>query len=82
MPEIKSKKDVWFNLLEFKPYKGKTNPILLDFPDILAYLSHKEPYFKVTIGNFYTKLEAKKVKQEISKKYNSYIVPSEIVIEN
>lgn len=55
---------------------------LLDFPDILSYLSHKEPYFKVTIGNFYTKLEAKKVKQEISKKYNSYIVPSEIVIEN
>ena len=55
---------------------------LLDFPEIPAYLSHKEPYFKVTIGNFYTKLEAKKVKQEISKKYNSYIVPSEIVIEN
>lgn len=55
---------------------------LLDFPEIPAYLSHKEPYFKVTIGNFYTRLEAKKVKQEISKKYNSYIVPSEIVIEN
>ena len=55
---------------------------LLDFPEIPAYLSHKEPYFKVTIGNFYTKLKAKKVKQEISKKYNSYIVPSEIVIEN
>lgn len=55
---------------------------LLDFPEIPAYLSHKEPYFKVTIGNFYTRLEAKKLKQEISKKYNSYIVPSEIVIEN
>lgn len=55
---------------------------LLDFPEISAYLSHKEPYFKVTIGNFYTKLDAKKVKQEIRKKYNSYIVPSEIQIYN
>ena len=53
---------------------------LLDFPEISAYLTHKEPYFKVTIGNFYTKLQAKKVKNEIRKKYNSYIVPSEIVI--
>ena len=53
---------------------------LLDFPEIPAYLTHKEPYFKVTIGNFYTKLQAKKVKNEIRKKYNSYIVPSEIVI--
>ena len=53
---------------------------LLDFPEISAYLTHKEPYFKVTIGNFYTKLQAKKVKNEIRKKYNSYIVPSEILI--
>ena len=53
---------------------------LLDFPEISAYLTHKEPYFKVTIGNFYTQLQAKKVKNEIRKKYNSYIVPSEIVI--
>ena len=40
---------------------------LLDFPEISAYLTHKEPYFKVTIGNFYTKLQAKKVKNEIRK---------------
>ena len=53
---------------------------LLDFPEISAYLTHKEPYFKVTIGNFYTQLQAKKVKNEIRKKYNSYIVPSEIII--
>ena len=53
---------------------------LLDFPKISAYLSHQEPYFKVTIGNFHTKLQAKKVKDEIRKKYNSYIVPSEIVL--
>jgi len=58
----------------------KRKQFLLDFPKISAYLTHKEPYFKVTIGNFYTKLQAKKVKNEIRKKYNSYIVPSEIVI--
>jgi len=55
---------------------------LLDFPEISAYLSHKEPYFKVTIGNFYNKLDAKKVKQKIRSQYNSYIVPSEIEIKN
>ena len=52
---------------------------LLDFPEIPAYLTHKEPYFKVIIGNFYTKLQAKKIKNDIRKKYHSYIVPSEIV---
>ena len=60
--------------------QNKRKQFLLDFPEISAYLSHKEPYFKVTIGDFYTKLEAKKIKNEISKKYNCYIVPSEIVI--
>ena len=55
---------------------------LLDFPEISAYLSHKEPYFKVTIGNFYNKLDAKKVKEKIRSQYNSYIVPSEIEIKN
>ena len=49
-----------------------------DFPEIPAYLDHIEPYFKVVIGNFYTKLQAKKVKNEIRKKYHSYLVPSEI----
>lgn len=53
---------------------------LLNFPGIPAYLTHKEPYFKVTVGNFYTKLHAKKTKNEIKKKYHSYIVPSEIII--
>ncbi len=62
-----------------KAQKRRKN-FLLDFPEIPAYLTHKEPYFKVTIGNFYTKLQAKKIKNEIRKKYHSYIVPSEIVI--
>ena len=48
------------------------------FPEIPSYLTHKEPYFKVVVGDFYTKLQAKKVKQKIISKYNSYIVPSTI----
>ncbi len=62
-----------------KAQKRRKN-FLLDFPKIPTYLTHKEPYFKVTIGDFYTKLQAKKVKNEIREKYNSYIVPSKIVI--
>ena len=53
----------------------------LDFPEYKdVYEKHGNPYFKVTIGNFYTKLQAKKIKNEIRKKYCSYIVPSKIVI--
>ena len=51
---------------------------LQNFPEVKAYMSHKSPYFKVVIGNFYTKLQAKKVQNEIRGKYNCYIVPSEI----
>ena len=51
---------------------------LRNFPKIKAYMTHKAPYFKVVIGNFYTKLQAKKVQNKIKGKYNCYIVPSEI----
>jgi len=53
---------------------------MLKFPKIPAYLDHKEPYFKVTVGDFYTRLQALKVQNEIRKKYTSYIVPSNIII--
>ena len=69
-----------FSDIDREKAQERRKNFLLDFPEIPAYLTHREPYFKVTIGNFYTKLQAKKVKNEIRKKYNSYIVPSEIVI--
>ena len=69
-----------FSDIDREKAQKRRKKFLLDFPEILAYLTHKEPYFKVTIGNFYTKLQAKKIKNEIRKKYHSYIVPSEIVI--
>ena len=69
-----------FSDIDREKAQERRKNFLLDFPEIPAYLTHKEPYFKVTIGNFYTKLQAKKVKNEIKKKYNSYIVPSKIVI--
>ena len=53
---------------------------MLKFPNIPAYLDHKEPYFKVTVGDFYTRLQALKVQNEIRKNYTSYIVPSNIII--
>ena len=53
---------------------------MLKFPEIHAYLDHKEPYFKVTVGDFYTRLEALKVQNEIRRRYTSYIVPSNINI--
>jgi len=64
--------------------RGKAKKVrlsfMLKFPEIPAYLDHKEPYFKVTVGDFYTRLQALKVQNEIRKKYTSYIVPSNINI--
>ncbi|MBC8266401.1 MAG: SPOR domain-containing protein [Flavobacteriales bacterium] len=53
---------------------------LQNFPEIRAYLTHKAPYFKVVVGNFHTKLQAKKVQSEISSKFRCYIVPSKVII--
>ena len=48
-----------------------------DFPDLKTYLEFKSPYFKIQAGDFVDKLNAYKVQQEISKKYEgTYIVPA------
>lgn len=49
------------------------------FPEIPAYISYMEPYFRIRVGNFNTRLEAYYIIKEIESEYpNAYIVPEKI----
>ncbi|MCQ2283705.1 MAG: SPOR domain-containing protein [Bacteroidales bacterium] len=49
------------------------------FPEIPAYITYVEPYFRIRIGNFYSRLEAYKTLLEIQWQYpNAYIIPDKI----
>lgn len=49
------------------------------FPYTKAYLVYTEPYFKVRVGNYYTRLQAYKDLEDIKLTYPSaYIVPDKI----
>lgn len=49
------------------------------FPYTKSYLIYSEPYFKVRVGNYYTRLEAYKDLETIRLTYPSaYIVPDKI----
>ena len=49
------------------------------FPYTQSYLIYNEPYFKVRVGNYYTRLQAYKDFETIRETYPSaYIVPDKI----
>lgn len=51
----------------------------LSFPEIEVYLSFEEPYYKVRIGNFRTKLDAEGCLSKIASTYpNAFVVPDYI----
>ena len=50
-----------------------------NFPGIPVYLTYTEPYFKLRVGNYYTRLDAYKDLKSIQQVYpNAYIVPDKI----
>ena len=79
---LKAKKGVagWRVQLMFKTKKKELKQLKIAFiklyPEIPAYLEYEAPYYKVRVGNCRTKLEAIKIKQEISKNFpGAYPVP-------
>ncbi len=42
-----------------------------DFPDVAAYLSFQEPYYRVRVGDFRTRLEALGELEKIKKKFRN-----------
>lgn len=59
--------------------ESERTAFLNTFPEIPAYLSYAEPYFRIRIGDFKTRLEAYKALLDIQTFYpNAYIVPDKI----
>lgn len=59
--------------------ESKSNEFRAAFPEIKAYISFQEPYFRIRVGNYFSKLEAYKALVEIQTVYPSaYIIPDKI----
>ncbi len=49
------------------------------FPDIRAYISFKEPYYRVRIGDYRTRLEADGILKSIRREYpNAFVIKDQI----
>lgn len=58
---------------------GIKDEFQLSFPNVKAYLTYKEPYYRVKVGNFRTLIEAVGFQKEISAMYpNSFAVKDKI----
>ena len=70
----------WRVQLLFKAKQDEIKQLKIDFinlyPEIPAYLEYDAPYYRVRVGNCRTKLEAIKIKHQISKNFpGAYPVP-------
>ena len=79
---LKAKNGVegWRVQLVFKAKQEEIRQLKIDFinryPEIPAYFEYDAPYYRVRVGNCRTKLEAIKIKQQISKNFpGAYPVP-------
>jgi len=79
---LKAKNGVegWRVQIMFKTKKEEIQQLKITFiklyPKIPAYLKYEAPYYRLRVGNCRTKLEAIKIKQEISKNFpDAYPVP-------
>ena len=79
---LKAKNGVegWRVQLAFKAKQEEIRQLKIDFinryPEIPAYLEYDAPYYRVRVGNCRTKIEAIKIKHQISKNFpGAYPVP-------
>jgi hypothetical protein len=62
-------------------YKNK-GQMYKDFPDLKSYVEYEEPYFKLRIGDFKTRLEATYFLQQVTTLYSgAFIVKDKIRIK-
>lgn len=60
----------------------KKNDFLTKFPDIRTYMVYEQPYFKLRVGNYQSKLEAFKMYRAILRNFgNAFIVEDFIDVE-
>ena len=70
----------WRVQIIFKTKKEEIQQLKIAFiklyPEIPAYLGYEEPYYKVRVGDCKTRLEALKIKYQISENFpGAYLVP-------
>ena len=70
----------WRVQIMFKTKKKEIQQLKIAFiklyPEIPAYLGYEEPYYKVRVGDCKTRLEALKIKYQISENFpGAYLVP-------
>lgn len=59
--------------------EGARSSFQAQFPEIPAYITYVEPYFRIRVGNFSNRLEAYQTLVEIQWQYpNAYIIPDKI----
>jgi len=78
--KAKNGADGWRVQLKFKAKEAEILQLKLKFirlyPNIPVLLEYEEPYYRIRVGNCRTKLEAIKIKHQISKHFpNAYPVP-------
>lgn len=60
----------------------KKNDFLQKFPNIRTYMVYEQPYFKLRVGNYESKLEAFKMYRDILRNFgNAFIVEDFIDVE-
>lgn len=66
-----------------QPAKNEKSKFINLYRKVKAYEVYQQPYFKVRVGNFKTKLEALKFQQELLKYFpNCFIVEDDLDYEN
>jgi hypothetical protein len=64
-----------------KPAHQIKAELITKYPEMPVYIVYEQPYFKVRVGNCYTKIEAWKLKNKLAENYpNSFIVKDEIEV--
>jgi hypothetical protein len=51
-----------------------------EYPEIRSYMTYHEPYFKVKVGDFRTRLEAEKMKAALQSVFQAMFIVSEKII--
>lgn len=61
----------------------KKNAFLQKFPNIRTYMVYEQPYFKLRVGNYESKLEAFKMYRDILRNFgNAFIVEDFVDVES
>lgn len=81
-PEIKGFRiEVFFEAGNYSKQKAQEakSGFVEKYPEVPSYLLFHQPYYKVRVGDFRTKMEAEAFLKEIERDYpNAFVVPDEI----